>query len=98
MIQLKFKDVTSENPNAVAACRNNGLGPETVKVYESGSSLIIYSLNDQVKHISLSNPLRKISEREIIYMIRKIMKVNPEKVTTYISNNGVYHFHYSTAN
>ncbi len=74
------------------------MGPETVKVYEKDSSRLIYSFNDRVKHVSLSNTGRKVKDSEIDYAIRKIMKVNPAKITGRISPNGVHHLHYSPSN
>lgn len=94
---MRFKDVTAENPSIVASCRNNVYGPETVRVYEKDSTMIIYSFNDRVKHSSISNTDRKVKDSEIDYAIRKIMKVNPSKITGYISRNGIYHLHYTPA-
>jgi hypothetical protein len=93
---LIFKDVTSEFPSIVATCSNNGNGLEAVKVFENDGTRIIYSFNERGKHLSLSNPYRDVTDSEIIYSIEKIMKLNPETITGYISSNGVYHFKYKT--
>ena len=95
---LRFKDVTFDYPDIVSTCSNNGNGPETVIVYEHEDTRIIYSFNDQGKHLSLSNPYRDITGSEIGYSIEEIMKEDPANLTGYISNNGVYHFKHTTLN
>jgi hypothetical protein len=92
MIKMKFTDVTSDNQETVSIIKYTGIGVETVKVLEKGETRIVCGLGESHKHVSVSNPVRKIKKSEIEYVVKRIMKVNPSDVKMYVSPRGILHF------
>jgi hypothetical protein len=87
---MRFKDVTNENLHVVTMLQKNLIGPN-VKIYQSEETMVVYSYGQESKHISLSNPSRKIKDSEVKYAIRRIMGTNETLVSAYMSANGVIH-------
>jgi hypothetical protein len=91
MIKMKFTDVTAENTETVSIIKQTGIEVESVKVLTRGDTRIVFSLGEKHKHLSISNPIRKIKKSEIAYAINSKMKVNPFDVKFYISPSGIFH-------
>jgi hypothetical protein len=94
MIKMKFIDVTSENTETVSVIKQTGIEVEDVKVLTRGNTRIVYSFGEKHKHLSISNPIRKIKKSEIAYALNKLMNVNPFEVKFYISPSGIFHINW----
>lgn len=92
---MKFVDVTLENPMIVSIIKETSNGEvEYVKVLANEDTTMICGLGERYKHISFSNPERRIKESEIEYAIKRVMRVNTSNVRRNLSPTGVLHLYW----
>lgn len=91
---MKFKDVTNTSKGQevvnVLLSNSNGLSKD-IKVYTHKNTVIIFSLDENSLHASLSNENRKISMLEINHTVTKLMKTNIDSVKIIQTSSGVLH-------
>ncbi|WP_400194593.1 DUF1827 family protein [Lysinibacillus telephonicus] len=90
---MEFKDVTKENIDRVELVRSTLPPSSQIKAFQNQDTFIIYSVSGPIKHASISNPLRAITEMEIHYIIFNIMKSSIDNAEFFINGNGIIHIH-----
>lgn len=94
---MQFKNITNTSKGKDIANLVSGTGQEkNINVFLHKDTLIIFGQSGNIKHASLSNNSRMISENEINYTVKNIMKTNIDNVRSGITSNGVLHIFYET--
>lgn len=76
---MKLEDITKDSSHVIAAVTLSNPCDE-IKVYSLGETKIIYTLHQGKCHASLSHPSRKITNKEIDYVIAKLLHTNRNNV------------------
>lgn len=90
---MKFNNVTAEKNDVTKVVKSTLPNAEQIQVFQSDDTSIIYTISGAIKHASISNPVRKIKQSEIRYVIQKIMKSKVTETEVFMTNNGIVHIH-----
>lgn len=88
-IKIKLKDVTSQRQDIVTGLKIHSPEISLVKVYERGLARYIHSFDDDTQMLSISMSQGKVTEKDWIYAIRKIMKLKLTDAMISIRPSGV---------
>lgn len=88
-IKIKLKDVTLQRQDIVTGLKIHSPEFSEVKVYERGLARFIHSFNDDMQMLSISMSQGKVTEKDWIYAIKKIMKLKITDAMISVRPSGV---------
>lgn len=89
----EFEDVTLKRPETVANLKKVLTEDSIASIFERKNSVIVYTVDKSIKHVSISNKYREVKDWEIAYALKNIMKLSEKEIKAFKSANGIVHLH-----